>query len=188
MAKKKTSSKASPSKSKSKKSPKSLKRATKPSRQSTMTLNKEVPAFSGVANQGRAVSSSELRGRPYVIYFYPKDDTPGCTLEGQDFARAYEQIKRLGGEVIGVSKDSLQSHDKFCAKYELPFPLVSDENGALCELFGVMKEKNMYGKKYLGIERSTFVIDSNGVLKREWRGVKVAGHVDEVLGELKALS
>jgi peroxiredoxin Q/BCP len=121
------------------------------------------------------------------LYFYPKDDTPGCTLEGQDFRDQHAKFKRLKVRVLGVSRDTLGSHAKFQSKYELPFDLISDPDEALCALFGVMKDKNMYGRKVRGIERSTFLVDAAGVLRGEWRKVKVDGHVAAVLAAAAAL-
>jgi peroxiredoxin Q/BCP len=122
-----------------------------------------------------------------VLYFYPKDNTPGCTIQGADFRDHYKEFKRLGCEIYGVSRDSLKSHEGFKAKLKFPFELLSDPEEAVCSAFGVMKDKNMYGRKVRGIERSTFVIDEKGRLAREWRGVKVPGHVEEVLNFVKAL-
>ena len=152
----------------------------------TPKVGKKVPAFSA-ASTGGEVSSKELAGSPYVLYFYPKDDTPGCTLEGQGFRSSQAAFKRLRVRVLGVSRDSLASHEKFRAKYSLPFDLLSDADEKLCKQFDVIKEKNMYGKKVLGIERSTFLVDAEGVLRNEWRKVKVDGHVDEVLSAAKTL-
>jgi peroxiredoxin Q/BCP len=152
---------------------------------SKTTIGKKV-AFAAQSTSG-AVGSKDLAGSAYVLYFYPKDDTPGCTLEGQDFRDKSAAFKRLRVRVLGVSRDSLASHEKFRAKYSLPFDLVSDSDEKLCRQFDVIKEKNMYGKKVLGIERSTFLVDADGVLRNEWRKVKVAGHVDEVLAAAKAL-
>ncbi|MBF2755137.1 MAG: peroxiredoxin [Gammaproteobacteria bacterium AqS3] len=123
-----------------------------------------------------------------VLYFYPRDNTPGCTTEGQDFTAAYRHFKKLGAEVMGVSADSLASHEKFAAKQGFPFPLITDPEQKLCEQFEVIKEKNMYGKKYRGIERSTFILDGEGQVVREWRKVKVSGHVDAVLEALRELA
>jgi thioredoxin-dependent peroxiredoxin len=130
---------------------------------------------------------SELRGRKLVLYFYPKDNTPGCTTEGMDFRERHEAFRQAGCEVYGVSRDSLKSHEAFKAKMSFPFELLADPQETACAQFGVMKQKNMYGKKVRGIERSTFVIDQDGRLAREWRGVKVPGHVEEVLSFVKAL-
>jgi peroxiredoxin Q/BCP len=153
----------------------------------SVAVGKKFPAFSAAVTGGGTVSSKDLAGTPFVLYFYPKDDTPGCTLEGQGFRDAQVKFKKLKVRVIGVSRDSLASHDKFRAKYELPFDLISDADETLCRQFDVIKEKNMYGRKVMGIERSTFLIDAKGVLRQEWRKVKVDGHVDEVLAAAKAL-
>lgn len=152
-----------------------------------VAVGKKVPAFSAVATGDGNVSSKDLAGSAYVLYFYPKDDTPGCTLEGQDFRAQQAKFKKLGVRVLGVSRDTLASHDKFRKKYDLPFDLISDSDEALCRQFDVIKEKNMYGRKVLGVERSTFLVDSSGVLRNEWRKLKVAGHVDAVLEAAKAL-
>jgi thioredoxin-dependent peroxiredoxin len=151
------------------------------------SVGKRVADFSLPATGGETVRLKDLRGAPVVLYFYPKDDTPGCTLESQDFRDQAPAFARLGAVVLGVSRDSVASHEKFKAKHTLPFRLLSDGDEALCQRFGVMKDKNMYGRKVRGIERSTFVIDAEGVLRREWRGVKVKGHVTEVLESLRAL-
>jgi peroxiredoxin Q/BCP len=134
---------------------------------------------------GGRVRLADLEGRPLVLYFYPKDDTSGCTREALDFAAAYPAFKAAGVEVVGVSKDSLASHDRFKAKHELPFPLASDEAGEVVEAYGVWVEKSMYGRSYMGIDRSTFLIDGRGQVRRVWRKVKVPGHVDEVLAAVK---
>ncbi len=136
---------------------------------------------------GETFSPGKQKGKYYVLYFYPRDNTPGCTLEGQDFAKHYPKFKKLGVEVFGVSNDSLESHEKFLKKYSFPFPLVSDPEQELCEKFSVIKLKNMYGKKFKGIERSTFIIDPKGKVAKEWRKVKVPGHVEEVLTSVKEL-
>jgi thioredoxin-dependent peroxiredoxin len=152
-----------------------------------IAIGKKVPAFSAEATGGSKVSSKALAGRAYVLYFYPKDDTPGCTAEGQDFRDRYQELTDRDVEVFGVSRDSLSSHEKFKAKYQLPFELISDPDEALCGLFDVIKEKNMYGRKVMGVERSTFLVDAEGVLRQEWRKVKVTGHVDEVLEAVESL-
>ncbi|HEX5419688.1 MAG TPA: peroxiredoxin [Gammaproteobacteria bacterium] len=144
-------------------------------------VGKKIPAFEAAATGGRTVSSQELAGRPLVLYFYPKDATPGCTTEGQDFRDRYAQFTRGGIQIFGVSRDSLASHEKFKEKQGFPFDLLSDPDETLCRAFDVIKEKNMYGKKALGIERSTFLVDSAGVLRKEWRKVRVGGHVENVL-------
>jgi peroxiredoxin Q/BCP len=151
------------------------------------TVGKTVPDFELPATGGATVRLGALRGAPVVLYFYPKDDTPGCTLEGRDFRDQASAFRRMKAVVLGVSRDSLASHEKFKAKYELPFSLLSDGAEELCQRFGVIKDKNMYGRKVRGIERSTFLIDADGVLRREWRGVKVKGHVAEVLESLREL-
>ena len=145
------------------------------------TLGKKIGSFSVVTTKSPKLTSKDLLGTPYVLYFYPRDDTPGCTIEGKDFRNHHAEFGRSGVRVLGVSRDSLASHTKFQAKYELPFELVSDADEKLCQQFDVIKDKNMYGKKVRGIERSTFLVDSDGVLRREWRKIKVDGHVAEVL-------
>ena len=128
-----------------------------------------------------------LRGQVVVLYFYPRDDTPGCTLEGQDFQRLLPAFRRAGARVFGISRDTLASHHKFCDKFGFGFELLADEDGAVCKQFDVIRMKNMYGRKVLGIERSTFLNDAGGKLRREWRKLKVTGHADEVLEAVKAL-
>ena len=145
------------------------------------TVGKKVASFSIATTSAPKLTSKDLLGTPYVLYFYPKDDTPGCTLEGKDFRDHHADFRKLGVRVIGLSRDSLASHAKFQGKYELPFELASDADEKLCTSFDVIKNKNMYGKKVRGIERSTFLVDAQGVLRREWRKVKVDGHVAEVL-------
>ena len=149
-------------------------------------LGKPVPDLSLPAT-GQPFELSALRGKPLVLYFYPKDSTPGCTTEAQQFRDLYPQFRRSGCRVFGVSRDSVKSHENFKAKLNLPFELVSDPDEVACAAFGVIKMKNMYGKKVRGIERSTFVLDADGVLRREWRGVKVPGHAQEVLDFVKEL-
>jgi len=151
---------------------------------SKIALGKKVPDFSRPATGGRQVKLSALKGHDVVLYFYPKDDTPGCTLEGKDFRDLHAAFRRKGAVILGVSRDSLKSHDKFCQKYGLDFELLSDEDEKLCKQFDVIKMKNMYGKKVRGIERSTFLIGKDGSLRREWRKVKVEGHAAEVLEAL----
>jgi peroxiredoxin Q/BCP len=153
----------------------------------TAAVGKKIPAFSAATTGSSKLTSKDLTGTAFVLYFYPKDDTPGCTLEGQDFRDQHDQFKRLKVKVFGVSRDSLSSHEKFKTKYAFPFDLISDPDEALCRQFDVIREKNMYGKKIMGVERSTFLIDSKGVLRNEWRKVKVKGHVEEVLGAAKTL-
>jgi peroxiredoxin Q/BCP len=153
----------------------------------TAKLNKKVPAFDLPATGDKNIKLSALKGKKVIIYFYPKDSTPGCTTEGQDFRDNHNKFKRAGAIVLGVSRDSIKSHENFKTKQEFPFDLISDKEEILCGLFDVIKEKNMYGKKVFGIERSTFLLDEKGVLRQEWRKVKVAGHVDEVLAATKVL-
>jgi len=147
-----------------------------------------VPALELPATTGKTLSTAERAGKKLVLYFYPKDATPGCTTEAQQFRDLHAQFAQAGCEIIGVSRDSLKSHENFKAKQELPFELASDAEEKACALFDVIKLKNMYGKQVRGIERSTFVIDANGAIRREWRGVKVAGHAQEVLDFVKTLN
>ena len=151
-----------------------------------LAIDKKVPEFTALATGG-ALKLSALKGKIVVLYFYPKDNTPGCTTEGADFAAAHKKFDRAGAVVLGASRDSLKSHENFKAKMGFPFELISDPDEKLCAAFGVMKMKNMYGKQVRGIERSTFVIDGEGRLRREWRGVKVPGHVDEVLAFVQSI-
>jgi peroxiredoxin Q/BCP len=148
-------------------------------------LDNVVPDLKVAATGGQSFKLSDLRGHKVVLYFYPRDNTPGCTTEGLDFAAQHAKFRRRDAVVLGVSRDSLASHEKFREKFKFPFDLISDEDEKLCRAFDVIKQKNMYGKKVLGIERSTFIIDANGVLRKEFRKVKVAGHVEEVLEALK---
>jgi peroxiredoxin Q/BCP len=150
-------------------------------------LGKPVPDFSLASTGGSTFRLSSTRGKKLVLYFYPKDNTPGCTTQGADFRDRHKDFRRAGCEVFGISRDALKSHENFKSKMKFPFELLSDPDEAVCSQFGVMKQKNMYGKKVRGIERSTFAIDEDGVLAREWRGVKVSGHVEEVLNFVKAL-
>ena len=148
---------------------------------------KAVKDFSLPSTGGGTFRLSDQRGKKLVVYFYPKDNTPGCTVEGTDFRDRHKEFAKAGATVVGVSRDSLKSHEGFKAKMQFPFALLSDADEKACALFGVMKMKNMYGKKVRGIERSTFVLDDEGAIAREWRGVKVPGHVEEVLNFVKAL-
>lgn len=150
-------------------------------------LGKLAPNFKLPATGDQVVELKSLRGKKVVLYFYPKDNTPGCTNETRDFAAAHAKFKRAGANIIGVSRDSISSHEKFSDKLSLPFPLVSDEDEIACNLYDVIQEKNMYGKKVMGIVRSTFLIDEAGKLRKEWRKVKVDGHADEVLDAVKAI-
>ena len=153
----------------------------------SLTVNDPLPDFSLPTDGGATLSRGDLAGRKTVLYFYPKDDTPGCTKEAQGFRDAIDQFAAAGTTVVGVSKDSVASHDKFKAKHGLNFHLISDQEGCLCESCGVWVEKSMYGKKYMGIERATFLVDADGTVQRVWRKVKVPGHVEEVLEAAKAL-
>jgi thioredoxin-dependent peroxiredoxin len=152
-----------------------------------MLENLAVPEFEAPATGGKTFRLSAAHGKPVVLYFYPKDNTPGCTDEGAQFRDLYGEFQKLGCDVYGVSRDSLKSHEGFKAKMSFPFDLLSDPEEALCQMFGVMKMKNMYGKQVRGIERSTFVIDAAGKLRKEWRGVKVPGHAQQVLDFVKTL-
>jgi len=154
---------------------------------SKVSIGKKVPQFSLPATSDQTIKLSELKGKNIVIYFYPKDSTPGCTLEGQDFRDNIRKFSSRNTRILGVSRDSLSSHEKFKEKQKFNFDLISDEDEKLCAIFDVIKEKNMYGKKHMGIERSTFLIDENGILRNEWRKVKVKGHVEEVLEAVKNL-
>ena len=154
---------------------------------SSVKLNKPVPDFEAAATGDQTVRLADLRGKNVVIYFYPKDNTPGCTTEGQDFRDQMKAFTELDTEIFGVSRDGLKAHDNFRKKFEFPFHLISDKDETLCQLFDVIKLKKLYGKEYMGIDRSTFLIDREGVLRKEWRGVKVPGHVDEVLAAAEAL-
>lgn len=154
---------------------------------STVTLGKTVPNFSLPATGGKTVDLKGLRGRNVVVYFYPRDSTPGCTTEGCDFGSLHGKFRRNNTVILGVSRDSLASHEKFKAKYEFPFDLLSDGDETLCRLFDVIREKNMYGKKVMGVERSTFLLDTEGKLCAEWRKVSVKGHAALVLEAVKAL-
>ncbi len=144
-------------------------------------INKLIPPFSIEGTNGLKFLSSNFYGKKVILYFYPKDSTPGCTNEGVDFTKSYDQLKKLNVEIFGISRDTLKSHDNFKKKYNFPFELLSDSDETVCNLFGVIKMKNMYGKTVRGIERSTFLINENGELIQEWRGVKVDGHVKKIL-------
>lgn len=149
-------------------------------------LNQPVPDFELPATGGKTFKLSQFKRRRLILYFYPKDNTPGCTTESMQFRDAYADFQAHHCEIVGISRDSLKSHEGFKAKLALPFDLLSDSEEIACQLFGVIKMKNMYGKQVRGIERSTFVIDKNGVLVKEWRGVKVPNHVQEVLDYIKS--
>jgi peroxiredoxin Q/BCP len=147
----------------------------------------KAPSFSLPTDGGGTVSLKDYKGNTVVLYFYPKDATSGCTAEACAFRDALPDFSKVQAQVIAISRDSVESHDKFKEKYSLPFPLASDEDGKVCEAYGTWVEKSMYGRKYMGIERSTFLIDGKGVVRHVWRKVKVPGHADEVLKEAAAL-
>lgn len=153
---------------------------------STITVGQAIPSFSADSTQG-TIRSADLLGQAYVLYFYPRDNTPGCTTQAQNFRDLNQAFHAAGLKIIGVSRDTMSSHERFATKQELPFALISDPEEKLCELFGVMKLKNMYGKQVRGIERSTFLINAKGELVQEWRGLRVPGHVDQVLEAARAL-
>lgn len=152
-----------------------------------VAVGKPVPDFSLPSSGGDKWSLQDGKGSAQVLYFYPRDNTPGCTLEGQQFQQLLPAFRRAGARVYGISRDSVASHEKFCAKMGFGFELLADVDEKACKLFDVIREKNMYGKKVLGIERSTFLVDAGGVLRREWRKVKVDGHAAAVLEAVKAL-
>lgn len=154
----------------------------------TVTMDEKVPSFEAKATSEQTIALSDLKGQQVVIYFYPKDSTPGCTTEGQNFRDSIEAFKSVNTVIFGVSRDSLRAHENFKAKQEFPFELISDPDEELCKLFDVIKLKKNYGREYMGVDRSTFLIDSEGVLRQEWRTVKVKGHVDEVLAAAEALN
>ncbi|MBA4143169.1 MAG: peroxiredoxin [Nitrosospira sp.] len=151
-------------------------------------LNQPVPDFELVSTSNKIFRLSEAPARNLVIYFYPKDNTPGCTTEGQGFGDEHDEFSKLECDIVGISRDSIRSHESFKMKMGFPFELLSDTDETACKLFNVMRMKNMYGKQVRGIERSTFVLDAKRILRREWRGVKVAGHVQEVLEFVKTLN
>ncbi|MEE4186838.1 MAG: thioredoxin-dependent thiol peroxidase [Roseobacter sp.] len=150
-------------------------------------ISQPAPDFTLPSTGGADVTLSALKGQPVVLFFYPRDDTPGCTKESIGFSESRGDFEAAGAQVFGISKDSMASHEKFSAKRSLEIPLLSDENGTVCEDYGVWKEKNMYGKKYMGIERTTFLIAADGTVAKVWNKVKVPGHVDAVLEEVRAL-
>ncbi len=154
---------------------------------SRITVGRKVPAFSAEMTGAGKVSSKALAGSPYVLYFYPKDNTPGCTTESQAFRDHHDAFTRRQVTILGVSRDTLASHEKFREKHSLPFQLISDPDETLCRLFDVIREKNMYGRKVMGIERSTFLVDGKGLVVREWRKVRVPGHVEDVLNAVHSL-
>jgi peroxiredoxin Q/BCP len=152
----------------------------------TLKAGDKAPPFKGMTAEG-PLSLKDLKGSHVILYFYPKDDTPGCTLEACAFRDTLPRFKKMNARVFGVSKDDLKSHQKFADKYELPFTLISDADGSICESFDVWGEKSMYGKKYMGIERATYLIDKEGIIRQIWRKVSVDGHAEEVLNAVKIL-
>ena len=154
----------------------------------TVEIDQPVPDFTAQATAGQTVTLSALKGRQVVLYFYPKDSTPGCTTQGQGFRDQLDAFEAANTVVFGISRDGLKSHENFKAKQGFTFELISDKDEALCQLFDVIKLKKLYGKEYLGVDRSTFLIDRDGVLRQAWRGVKVPGHVEAVLAAAQALN
>jgi peroxiredoxin Q/BCP len=154
---------------------------------SRVQLGRVVPNFKLPATGGRDIELRSLRGKNVIVYFYPRDSTPGCTIEGCDFKANHAKFRRRNTVILGISRDSIKSHEKFREKYGFPFDLLSDADEKACGIFDVIREKNMYGRKVLGIERSTFLIDDKGKLRREWRKLKVKDHVEEVLEAVRAL-
>ncbi len=150
----------------------------------TVEIGQAAPLFSLKSDEGSEIELSELKGKNVVLYFYPKDDTPGCTIEAQDFAKKIKEFEKLDCIILGISKDNIASHCRFIEKYDLSFNLLADEDGEVCKNYGVIKEKSMFGKKYMGIDRSTFLIDKMGKIVEIWHSVKVNGHVEEVLSRL----
>ena len=152
-----------------------------------VNIGEKVANFSLPATGDKTLTLKDFKGKNLIIYFYPKDSTPGCTLEGQNFRDLYKDFQKSGTEILGVSRDSLKAHENFKAKQQFPFDLLSDADEKLCKQFDVIQEKNMYGRKVMGIVRSTFLIDGSGTLRNEWRKVRVKGHVDEVLEAVRSL-
>ena len=151
-------------------------------------IGKNCPKFKAECTSNKILSNDDFVGKNLVIYFYPKDSTPGCTTEGQEFRDQYKIFKKFNTDIIGVSRDTIKSHDNFKLKQSFPFELLSDPDEKVCKAFGVMKLKSMYGREYIGVDRSTFIINDKGKVVREWRSVKVKGHVDEVLEAVKELT
>jgi peroxiredoxin Q/BCP len=152
-----------------------------------VNIGEKVANFSLPATGDKTLTLADFKGKNLIIYFYPKDNTPGCTLEGQNFRDLYKEFQKSGTEILGVSRDSLKAHENFKAKQQFPFDLLSDADEKLCKQFDVIHEKNMYGRKVMGIVRSTFLIDGAGILRQEWRKVRVKGHVEEVLEAVRSL-
>jgi peroxiredoxin len=153
----------------------------------SLKIGDKLPDLSLPASGGDTIKLKDFKGKKLVVYFYPKDNTPGCTLEGQEFTALYKEFAKAGTEIVGVSKDSVKAHDNFCEKYGFPYKLLSDADGTMCDAFGAIVEKSMYGKKYMGIDRCTFLFDEKGVLKQDWRKVSAKGHAAAVLEAVKAL-
>lgn len=153
----------------------------------SVDANDNAPSFESATDGDGKIALNDLKGQPFVLYFYPKDDTPGCTKESCAFRDNLPAFEKLNIRVLGVSKDTVAKHDKFKAKYDLPFTLISDEDGSICEAYGTWVEKSMYGRKYMGIERTTFLIDGEGKIQKVWRKVRVKNHVEEVLEESEQL-
>jgi peroxiredoxin Q/BCP len=152
-----------------------------------VNIGEKVANFSLPATGDKTLTLADFKGKNLIIYFYPKDSTPGCTLEGQNFRDLYKDFQKSGTDILGVSRDSLKAHENFKAKQQFPFDLLSDADETLCKQFDVIHEKNMYGRKVMGIVRSTFLIDGSGILRNEWRKVRVKGHVEEVLEAVRSL-
>ncbi|HYW04299.1 MAG TPA: peroxiredoxin [Gammaproteobacteria bacterium] len=152
-----------------------------------LVIGDPAPAFELPATGGKTISSRDMLGRNYVLYFYPRDNTPGCTTEGQEFRDHYQSFKAVHTEILGVSRDGVATHERFKEKHGFPFDLLSDLDETVCRRYGVIREKNMYGRKVMGIERSTFIIDREGILREAWRKVRVRGHVEEVLSSVQTL-
>lgn len=150
-------------------------------------IDQPAPAFDLPATGDKSIKLADLKGSHVVLYFYPRDNTPGCTLEGQDFTELHAQFVAAGATILGISRDSIRKHDNFKTKFNFPFELLADEEETACNAYDVIREKKLYGKPYIGIDRSTFLIDAQGVLRQEWRGVKVKGHAAEVLAAVQAL-
>ncbi len=153
----------------------------------SLKIGDKLPDLSLPASGGGTIKLKDYMGKNLVVYFYPKDNTPGCTLEGQEFSALYKDFAKANTEIVGVSKDSVKAHDNFCEKYGFPYKLLSDKDGEMCEAFGAIVEKSMYGKKYMGIDRCTFLFDAKGLLKQDWRKVSAKGHAAVVLEAVKAL-
>lgn len=152
----------------------------------SISIGDKIPNLTVATTKNETLKLHDLSGKKLVLYFYPKDNTPGCTQEGKDFTEHYAEFQALNTQILGVSKDSLKKHSNFIAKYDFPFDLVADTEEELCQAMNVIKEKNMYGKKYMGIERSTFIFDETGTLTHEFRKVRVKGHIDEMLNILRS--